>query len=141
MRVNSSIGIRIQILAALAIIYIILFDPFGAASQKIVLLGLLVGFSTWSFVRHWRQADEVQLASTKFGTSAGTGIGLLVAFGFVVAMRHIPSVSQSIASIAARSNNELPPAAVGFALGSLSTILIILFIGVAAKALWWSPRT
>jgi hypothetical protein len=140
MQNKSFIDTGVKVLLALTAIYIILFDPFGAASQKIVLLALLVGFSAWSFVRHWREADEVQLAATKFGAGVGAGIGMLVAFVFVVVMRHIPSVAESIASIAARSSNDLPQAAVGFALGALSTILIVLFAGVAAKTFWWSAR-
>lgn len=127
-------------LAAMGVIYVILFDPFGDASHKVVVLGLMVGFSVWAFVRHFRHADEVQLTATRFGAVAGVGIGVLTAIAFVVAMRYSPAIATSIANLAAFSSNELPPAAVGFAIGSMSTVVVVLITGCAAQALWWSSR-
>ena len=140
MSTKHSVQSGAALFAAMAVIYVILFDPFGDAGQKIVLLALMVGFSVWAFMRHLRQADEVQLAATKFGAVTGTGFGLLTAFVFIVAMRYTPAVADFVASLAAFSNNELPPAAVGFALGSLSTVLFVIITGVVAQALWWSAR-
>ena len=81
------------------------------------------------------------MAATKFGATAGATVGLLTAFVFVVAMRYVPAVAESIAQIADKSSNSLPPAAVGFALGSLTTILLVLFASMLAKAFWWSSKT
>lgn len=129
-----------EFMAAVAIVYIILFDPIGEAGQKVVLLGLMVAYSAWAFSRHFRNADEVELTATRFGAVAGVGIGLLTALAFVLAMRYSPAVAASIAKLAAFSNNDLPPAAVGFAMGSLSTFILVVITAYAAKAFWWSSR-
>ena len=130
----------LPILLGLGVLSVIVFDPFGSDSQKVLLLGGLVAFAAWAVLRHSREADEVEMAATKFGATTGATIGLLTAFVFVVAMRYVPVLAASIAQIADTSSNGLPPAAVGFALGSLSTILIVLCTGIFAKALWWSSK-
>ena len=77
----------LPILLGLGVLSVIVFDPFGSDSQKVLLLGGLVAFAAWAVLRHSREADEVEMAATKFGATTGATIGLLTAFVFVVAMR------------------------------------------------------
>jgi len=141
MRKNQLIQSIAAIIVVVLILFLIIVDPFGEASGKIVLSGLFAGFSVWSLLRHWRMADEVQLAATKFSFVIGASVGLLAAFTFVIIMRYTPSVAEFIASLAAFSNNELPTAAVGFAIGSLATMLLVIISGVIANMFWWSAKS
>ena len=137
-------GPRFQIVAAIlavaAILYIIIVDPFSETIQKAILLGLVFFLSALVFVRDWRRSDEVEAAGQKFSLAVGAGVGVLAAFGFVLFMRHTPPVAEFIARIASISNNGLPPAAVGFALGALSIALLVLLTYLAVNALWWLKR-
>ena len=135
----------IQSVAAISVVVVILVliivDPFGEASGKIALVGLVSGFSVWALLRHWRMADEVQLAATKFSFVTGACVGLAIAFAFVVLMRLTPSVAEFVANIAAFSNNGLPLAAVGFALGSLATMLLVMISTIIGYVFWWSASS
>ena len=134
----------IQCVAAISVVVVILLivivDPFGEASGKIVLVGLVSGFSAWSLLRHWRIADEVQLAATKFSFVTGACVGLAITFVFVVLMRIAPPVADFVANVAAFSNNGLPTAAVGFALGSLTSMLLVMISIIIANVFWWSAK-
>ncbi len=129
------------IIVVITILFLIIVDPFGETSGKIALVGLISGFSVWSLLRHWRVADEVQLAATKFSFVTGACVGLATAFAFVVVMRITPSVADFVANIASLSSNELPSAAVGFALGSLSTMLLVMIASIIANVFWWSAKS
>jgi hypothetical protein len=141
MRSNQLIQSVAAISAVAVILFLIVVDPFGEASGKIALVGWVLGFSAWSLLRHWRIADEVQLAATKFSFVTGACGGLAIAFAFVVLMRVAPPVADFVANIAAFSNNGLPLAAVGFALGSLATILIVMISTIVGYVFWWSARS
>ena len=141
MRSNQLIQSVAAITAVAVILFLIIVDPFGEASGKIALVGWVLGFSTWSLLRHWRIADEVQLAATKFSFVTGACVGLAIAFAFVVLMRLAPPVADFVANIAAFSNNGLPLAAVGFALGSLATMLIVMISTIVGYVFWWSAKS
>lgn len=141
MRTGQLIQSIAVIFVVIAILFIIIVNPFGEAIGKIALVGLISGFSAWSLLRHRRLADEVQLAATKFSFVTGACVGLATAFTFIIVMRVTPSVADFVANIAAFSSNELPPAAVGFALGSLSTMFLVMIASIIANVFWWSAKT
>jgi hypothetical protein len=55
-------------------------------------------------------------------------------------MRYTPAVAELVTDIADQSTNGLSPAAVGFALGAIFTMLLIQTAYVIAKILWWTSK-
>ena len=128
-----------MILLVIPFLYLIFVDPFEEPLQtilEVLYLGVILGITILHLVRSWREADEVQLAAARFSVSTGAVLGLVGAFSFVIIMRHVPGVAEFIASVAGFSRNELPPAAVGFALGTITTLVLVMISGYIAYAVW-----
>ena len=128
-----------MVLLVIPFLYLILVDPFAEPVQTILealFLAVIIGITIADSIKSWREADEVQQAGARFSVSVGAASGLACAFAFVIVLRNVPGVGEFIAGIAAFASNGLPPAAVGFALGALTTLVLVVVGFYVAYAVW-----
>ncbi len=136
-----------MILLVIPFLYLIFVDPFEDPLQtilEVLYLGVILGITILHLVRSWREADEVELATTTFSVAAGAVFGLLGASALLVVMPNVPIVTEFIGGLATISpKNKLPPPAAGFALGIATTLLLIMisgFIAYAVRVRWMARR-
>lgn len=108
--------------------------------QNLIWTSFCLLSGAWLVIRVLRGPDEVQSAGVRFSLAFGAGAGVPLTVVFVMIMRHTPPVAEVITSIAAFSNNELSPAAVGFGLGAVFTVLVVVFFFIASNIIWWSAQ-
>ena len=110
-------------------------DP-AQTITELLYLGLLLAITVLHTIKSLRKADEVQLAGARFSFSTGALMGLGGAFLLVVVVANAPSAADLVASLAASPDNGLPPAAIGFLLGTMTTMVLVFVGGIAAHAVW-----
>ena len=128
-----------MILLVIPFLLLIFADPFGEPAQTIIeilYLGVIVGITILDQIKSWRDADEVQVEGAKFSLSAGTLIGLVSAFLLVVVVTNVQGTSQFIAGMADLPVNGLPQAAIGFVLGTLTTMVLVILGTYISHATW-----
>lgn len=123
-------------------LYLVFSNPFGEPIQTVleviylcVILGITVVVTT-------RNSDEVEVATARFSASAGAYAGIVCTVGLLIVMTRVPAVAEFIATAAESRSNNLPPAATGFGLGAMATILLMLVCAIIVYAArsWPSSR-
>lgn len=133
-----------MIVALIPFLFLTIAAPFQEPLQSILelgYLGIIVGITVWEAVRPGANTDEVQLAAARFSASTGAYAGIVCTVGFLIVMTRVPAVAGFIVSLAEAPGNSLPPAAAGFGLGAMASILCMFVCGLVAYAGWFWRTT
>jgi hypothetical protein len=116
------------------------FDPLPRPWGKLLvtpLFPMMLGAIMWWTARN---KDEVQRAAAFEGSTWGALVGVGMIFTSIFVVRYTPGVSEGLQTIALRSRNDVSPAAVGFALGAASSLLLVWISMFVSRGLWWRSR-
>ena len=62
--------------------------------------------------------------------------GIVCTVGLLIVVTRVPAVAGFIATLAESPSNGLPPAATGFGLGAMASILLMLVCAIIAYTAW-----
>ncbi len=116
------------------------FDPLPDPWSKLLVLPLfplILGMLMWGMARN---KDEVQRAAVFEGFAWGALVGVGLIFASIFVVRYAPGLADWLQATALRAHNGLPPAAVGFAVGAMFSLMVVWMSMFISRALWWRSR-
>jgi hypothetical protein len=138
--VLRSLHTLVDAVGAFVIFRLVYFDPLPRPFGLILVLSifpLVLGAMTWSVAKC---EDEVQRSSAFEGFTWGALVGLGLIHASIIAVRFWPAMSDWLQGAALHATNGLSPAAVGFALGSLFSMMAVWTSLIASWGLWWVAK-
>ncbi len=130
--------IVIFIIAFLGAAYFVTTDTSFIAN--VIFSLCMIAYAALTIITILRGPDELHSAAVRYGLAFASGLGVPIALAFTMLMRATPNIQGAIASAVAYSPNGLSPASVGFGMGVMFALMVIIICFVLGHAFWWASK-
>ena len=120
--------------------FLALFDPLPEPALTIAQAAIFFPTAIWAVYISYTSRDEVMVHASRAAFAHGVPISVGVVIVTTMIMRFWPPATSLVTDIAARTNNNLPDAAIGFGMGVVFTLVTLGATILAVYAIWWARK-